>query len=107
MAEVSGTCEISVKFNISLSDNSQEDSFLFLTFIVSTQTDSDDDAEDQEDAVKEYDSEKTAMMRELVSKKLKKEKCQEKMPEHTEEERSKKSSRRYVTKATQHSTLQV
>lgn len=54
-----------------------------------------DDAEDDVDAGEEFDSEKKEKMRELISQKLKREKGAERTSEATEEERGKKSSRRF------------
>ncbi|XP_030598370.1 spliceosome-associated protein CWC27 homolog [Archocentrus centrarchus] len=53
----------------------------------------DDDVEDDVDADEEYDSEKKEKIRELISKKLKKEKDGGKVMELAEEEREKKASR--------------
>lgn len=53
----------------------------------------DDDVEDDVDADEEYDSEKKEKIRELISKKLKKEKDGGKVTELAEEERGKKASR--------------
>lgn len=63
-----------------------------VTFTMFMQTDdeTDDDAEDDMDAGEEKEK-----MRELISQKLKKEKGAEKTSAPTEEERGKKSSRRY------------
>lgn len=47
------------------------------------------------DADEEYDSDRREKMRELISKKLQKEKGTEKTTEPSEEERGKKPSRRY------------
>ncbi|KAF7651307.1 hypothetical protein LDENG_00112950 [Lucifuga dentata] len=58
-----------------------------------TDDDDDDDAEGDMDTGEEYDSDKREKMRESVSKKLQKDKVQEKTTEVSEEENRKKSSR--------------
>lgn len=55
--------------------------------------DVDDDDDDDDDADDDYDSEERQRMRELISNKLKK--LKEKEAETGDEERGKKSSRRY------------
>uniref|UniRef100_A0AAQ5ZKH0 Spliceosome-associated protein CWC27 homolog n=1 Tax=Amphiprion ocellaris TaxID=80972 RepID=A0AAQ5ZKH0_AMPOC len=55
----------------------------------------DDDVEDDSDADEDYDSDQKEKMRALISKKLKKEKSAEKATEPSEEDRGKKTSRRY------------
>ncbi|XP_070780552.1 spliceosome-associated protein CWC27 homolog isoform X1 [Enoplosus armatus] len=58
-----------------------------------TDDEADDDVEDDMDADEEYDSDKREKMRELVSKKLQREKGAEKTTEASEDEREKKTSR--------------
>nr|XP_046231668.1 spliceosome-associated protein CWC27 homolog isoform X2 [Scatophagus argus] len=58
-----------------------------------TDDEADGDVEEDVDADEDYDSEKRVKMRELISKKLQKEKVAERTTEEEEEQRGKKSSR--------------
>lgn len=74
-------------------------SLWFLSFALFLQSgeEVEGDVDGDADTDEEYDSDEREKMRELISKKLQKEKDAEKTMEPGEEERGKKSSRRYDT----------
>lgn len=64
------------------------------TVLFQTGDEDDDEVEGDLDEDEEYDSDKKEKMRELISKKLQKEKGVEKATDPSEEERGKKTNRR-------------